>query len=74
MWSVLAYNLWSVGFSDIPLVLAVSFLCSYLALWLELLEGFIDTSYLRVYEKIYNPSDDTTASDTDGGCSAGPVS
>jgi hypothetical protein len=33
--------------------LAVSFLASYIAIWLELLEGYIDTLYLKIYGKIY---------------------
>ena len=37
--------------------LAISFLCSYLAIWLELLEGYIDTFYNKLYGKIY-PTDD----------------
>ena len=68
-WSVLAYNLWSVGFSDMPLMLAVSFLCSYLALWLELFEGYIDTLYMKLYGKIFTTTDDTSASDADDGSS-----
>lgn len=51
-WSVLAYGLWSVGFSDFPLTLATSFLASYVAIWLELLEAYIDTKYLKIYETI----------------------
>ena len=67
-WTVFAYELWVVGFSDIPMVLAISFLSSYLAVWLELFEGFIDTLYMRLYEKIYpNDTDVTlTAADFDG--------
>ena len=56
-WCTLLYGLWSVGFSDIPLVLAISFFCSYLAVWLELLEGYIDTLYQKLYDKIY-PTED----------------
>ena len=56
-WSVLAYGLWSVGFSDLPLLLAVSFLASYSAIWIELFEGFIDTLYQKLYDKIY-PTED----------------
>jgi hypothetical protein len=73
-WSVLAYGIWSVGFSDLPIVLAVSFLASYTAIWLELLEGFIDTLYLKLYDKIYNTSDDSSAADASNGNSAGSVS
>ena len=60
--------LWKVGISDIPLVLAASFLCAYLAIWFELLLGYIDIQYSSLYEKIYqNSADDTaTANTTDG--------
>jgi hypothetical protein len=54
--------------------LAVSFLASYTAIWLELLEGYIDTLYLKLYGKIYENSNDTTASDADNGNSAGTMS
>ena len=50
-WATLAYTVWYVGFSDLPLVLAISFLASYSALWLELLEAYIDTLYLKLYGK-----------------------
>ena len=76
-WSVLIYVLWEQkGITgNFPLVLAISFLCAYLALWLELLEGFIDTLYLWLYEKNYtNTENDTPAADADGGNSAGSVS
>ena len=56
-WCTLLYGLWFVGFSDLPLVLAISFLCSYLAVWLELAEGYIDTLYQKLYDKIY-PTED----------------
>ena len=55
------------------MVLAVSFLASYSAPWLELFEGFIDTIYLMFYEKIYNTNADTPASDTDNGHPAGSL-
>ena len=54
--------------------LAVSFLASYSAIWFELLEGFIDTLYLKLYGKIYTTSYDTPASDPNGGHSASSVS
>ena len=73
-WSVLAYQ-WLVGFTDAPLMLTISFLASYSAIWLELFEGFIDTLYMKCYEKIYpNTADDTAAADADNGNSAGTVS
>ena len=56
-------------------VLAISFLASYAAIWLELFEGFIDTLFEKCYEKIYsNTEDNTDSSDTDNGRSAGSVS
>ena len=48
-WSVLAYGMWYVGISSMPRVLAISFLCSYLAIWLELIMYAIDTLYNRIY-------------------------
>lgn len=74
-WATLVYGMVTVpcgsphGFdSIIPRLLAISFLASYSALWLELLEGFIDTLYMKLYEKIYpNSANDTlTAADFDG--------
>lgn len=76
-WLTLAYFMGKMGyliFLQIPLVLAVSFLASYSALWLELLEGFIDTLYLKLYDKIYQTKDDTPSADTDSCNSAGAVS
>ena len=67
-WSTLTYGLWSFGFSEIPLLLAISFLASYIALWLELLEAYIDTLYMKLYGKITETdTDDTVAADDDGG-------
>lgn len=61
-WSVLAYT--AITSRNAIASLAISFLCSYLALWLELFEGYIDTLYLKVYGKIFTTSDDTAASDS----------
>ena len=75
-WFTLAYGIGKMGFSvipQIPLVLAISFLASYTAIWLELLEAYIDTLYMKLYGKIYETSDDTAAADTDAGDSAGTV-
>ena len=56
-------------------VLAISFLASYMALWLELFEGYVDTLYVKIYEKIYtNAADDADSSEPDNGHSAGTVS
>ena len=57
------------------MVLAISFLASYAAIWLELLEGFVDTLYMKCYEKIYaTADDDTVAADADASHSAGTMS
>jgi len=72
-WLTLAYLMGKMGFliiPQIPLVLAISFLASYIALWLELLEGYIDTLYLKLYGKIVSKySDNEVAADTDKGYS-----
>ena len=52
-WAVLVYELWRVGFSDIPTVLAISFLFAWSAIWLDLFMGIIDKLYLKIYGKIY---------------------
>ena len=65
-WLTLAYGLWGTGsfYVDFVLILAISFLASYLALWLELFEGYIHTLYMKIYEKIYpNVKNDTASSD-----------
>lgn len=57
------------------MVLATSFLASYAAIWLELAEAYIDTLYLKLYEKIITTNnDDAPAADADSGRSAGTVS
>ena len=72
-WSVLLYGLASGNYSP-PFreglgvglrLLAISILCSYLAVWLELLEGIIDKLYDYVYRKIY-PTADTPDADAPG--------
>ena len=59
---------------QIIIPLAVSFLASYSAIWLELFEGYLDTLYLRLYGKIYEDADDTAASDAYNGNTADSVS
>lgn len=74
-WSTMAYGLWETQACETITVLAISFLASYSAIWLELLEGFVDTLYMKCYEKIYsNPEDDEVAADADAGHSAGTLS
>lgn len=72
-WAVLTYTVLEMHRLIPPL--AISFLCSYLAIWLELLEGYIDTLYIKFYETIYpNTDNDTASSNAGNGYSAGTVS
>ena len=48
-WSVLAYGTWHEGLAGLPVTLAASLLCSYTAVWLELIMYAIDTLYNRIY-------------------------
>ena len=59
-WSVLAYEVWYVGFPDIHIAFAISLLCSYLAIWLELIMYAIDTLYNKIYGILEknNPEED----------------
>lgn len=50
----------SLGFLT---VIAISFLACFLAVWLELALGYIDTLYNKAYERIFNTS---TVSETVG--------
>ena len=72
-WATLAFQLVT---NCNPLTsLAVSFLASYSAIWLELIEGLIDTIYLKLYGTIATKdTDDTTAADASNGNSTGSVS
>lgn len=60
-WSVLAYGLSGDGMAANPSclarLLAISILASYLAIWLELAEGYTDMLYRRLYDKIYPAAD-----------------
>lgn len=72
-WSVLAYSI--ITSRNAITSLAISFLASYSALWLELFEGFIDTLYTKVYETIYpNTADNEASADTGNGHSASSLS
>jgi len=53
-WSTFAYGVSGDGVtaalpSGLPRLLAISILCSYLAIWLELIMYAIDTLYNRIY-------------------------
>ena len=54
-WSSLVYSV-VTSCEPIP-SLAISFLASYSAIWLELFEGYLDKIYIRLYDKIY-PTED----------------
>lgn len=51
-WLVLAYSL--LRGQELVASVAVSFLSAYSAVWLELLCGYVDTLYNRLYENIYS--------------------
>ena len=61
-WSTLAYGL-TVNSNSVAATIALSFLAAWLAIWLDLLMGFIDKKYLYLYDTIY-PTTNTSDSDT----------
>jgi hypothetical protein len=73
-WFTLAYAIGEMGFSaipQIPLVLAISFLSAWSAVWLDLVMGIIDQLYIKIYDTIYSTADNA---DTDTVDSADSVS
>lgn len=56
-WSVLAYMIWHMGFTDMPKSVATSFLFSYLSIWLQLLFSLIDRLFSILYDKIHSTAD-----------------
>lgn len=60
-WLVLAYML----FNEYSVInsIATSFLCAWLATWIELLMGVIDYYYTKIYENFY--SETTNTEDTE---------
>ena len=54
-WAVLTYTVLEMHRLIPPL--AISFLASYIAIWLELFEGYIDTLYDKFYDTIYPSAD-----------------
>ena len=54
-WCVLIYSV--IFLRQIIEPLAISFLASYTGIWLELLEGYIDTLYYKIHGKIYSADD-----------------
>ena len=72
MWLTLVYMLFASH--EVITSLAISFLCSYSAIWLELFEGFIDSLYTKLYEKIYqSTADHKTAAGSSSSDSAGSL-
>lgn len=71
-WCVLLYM--AVFTHNVITMLAVSFLASYLALWVELFECFIDRLYMTLYGKITaEDNDDTASADADSDSAAGTM-
>lgn len=68
-WCTLVYGLSCSGFNMVVIVLAISFLASYIAIWLELLEAFVDKLYMKLYGKIATEHTDNTDS-SDAECVA----
>jgi hypothetical protein len=67
-WSVLVYCLVccdtiEAAIEESPRLLAISFLCAWSAIWLDLFMGIIDHLYIKVYDSIY-PTTDTPDTDT----------
>ncbi len=72
-WSVFVYGLAccdtiAAVIEAAPRLLAISFLCAWSAIWLDLFMGIIDHLYIIIYEQIYpaaNPADTDALSASD---------
>ena len=66
-WVTLAYGCNDIAaYGTVAVVLAIAFLCSWMAVWLELAMGIVDQLYLKLYETIYTTdSDDMPSADRD---------
>lgn len=72
-WSVLVYGLSCCGTVAAAIeaasrLLAISFLCAWASIWLDLIMGIIDHLYLKVYDSFYptaNPADTDAISPSD---------
>ena len=63
-WSVLTYSLiCRCATTSIPEILALSFLASYAAIWLELFMAVIDTIYEKIYGTIYKEHENEAEGD-----------
>jgi hypothetical protein len=60
-WSVLVYSLFQRQY---PIVsVAMSFLCAYSSVWLEMLLGYVNLLYIRCHESLFTQkTDDETSS------------
>ena len=54
-WVTLTYSVTTC--EEATKMFAISFLASYMAIWFELFEGYIDTLYNKIYDKIYSATD-----------------
>jgi hypothetical protein len=68
-WATFAYGMsgdgpWAALPSALPRLLATSILCSYAAIWLELIMYAIDTFYNRIYGIIEESNEEDTAGDS----------
>ena len=59
-WSTLLFGLYSGA--GIITTIATALFLAYAAIWVELIMGFIDTLYNKVYEQIYPTADSATDS------------
>jgi hypothetical protein len=73
-WCTLIYGIVCCDSVAIPILLALSLLASYAAVWLELIECLIDNLYLYIYDKqIKQSAADTPAADSLHDASAGSM-
>ena len=70
-WVTLTYCLYKeVGTA----MFAIAFLNSYISIWLELGMGYVDYIYNKVYDTLYNSTDNEAPSESDEGNSTDGVS
>lgn len=71
-WALTGYGVFA--HEIIFVTIATSFLFAYLASWLELGMGFIDSLYMKLYEKISpDTTDDASAADADNDHTTGTM-
>ena len=62
-WFVFAFTM--IHNYNVVTAVAISFLLSYLAIWLELAFGIIDKLYEAIYDKVYKGSTEVESSDNE---------